>query len=130
MLRRGFGMATRAPWTAAARRSSSDVVDSVRVGSATVALRGGGPLVPNGALARLPPRLATTLEWLCQKDALGQDCVLVASPAERQRARTAIFAFAELIRAEAFYVGVRAVTKRHVAFKMHVFVRSVERACP
>ena len=46
------------------------------------------------------------LEWLCQKDALGQDALLICAPAERARARRAAFAFAELVNAEAFYVGV------------------------
>ena len=88
------------------RHLSSDSVDSVRVGRAVTRLRGGGDFKPVGALATLPPRLGATLEWLCQKDALGQDALLICAPAERARARRAAFAFAELVNAEAFYVGV------------------------
>ena len=69
-------------------------------------LRNGGDFKPVGALATLPPRLGATLEWLCQKDALGQDALLICAPAERARARRAAFAFAELVNAEAYYVGV------------------------
>lgn len=90
----------------ARRHASVDSVDSVRVGRATTQLRGGGAFTPKGALAQLPPRLGATLEWLCQKDALGQDTLLLCAPAERARARRAAFAFAELVNAEAFYVGV------------------------
>ena len=88
------------------RHLSSDSVDSVRVGRAVTRLRGGGDFKPVGALATLPPRLGATLEWLCQKDALGQDALLICAPAERARARRAAFAFAELVNAEAYYVGV------------------------
>ena len=65
------------------RHLSSDSVDSVRVGRAVTRLRGGGDFKPVGALATLPPRLGATLEWLCQKDALGQDALLICAPAER-----------------------------------------------
>lgn len=99
LLRRSTHMVAR-------RHASVDSVDSVRVGRATTQLRGGGAFTPKGALAQLPPRLGATLEWLCQKDALGQDALLLCAPAERARARRAAFAFAELVNAEAFYVGV------------------------
>ena len=89
---------------------SEDVVDSVRVGEATVPLRRGGAFVPTGYLESLPRRLLPTLEFLAQKDFLAQDALLVSSPAERQRARHAALAYAELIQAEAFYVGVSADT--------------------
>ena len=68
------------------RHLSSDRVDSVRVGRAATRLRNGGDFKPVGALATLPPRLGATLEWLCQKDALGQDALLICAPAERARA--------------------------------------------
>ena len=69
----------------ARRHLSSDSVDSVRVGRAVTRLRNGGDFKPVGALATLPPRLGATLEWLCQKDALGQDALLICAPAERAR---------------------------------------------
>ena len=69
------------------RHLSSDSVDSVRVGRAVTRLRGGGDFKPVGALATLPPRLGATLEWLCQKDALDQDALLICAPAERSRSR-------------------------------------------
>ena len=93
-----------------AMSSEADVVDSVRVGRATVPLRPGGSFVPEGYVESLPPRLLPTLEFLAMKDALAQDALLVCAPAERARARHAAFAYAELIRAEAFYVGVSADT--------------------
>ena len=51
---------------------SEDVVDSVRVGEATVPLRRGGAFVPTGYLESLPRRLLPTLEFLAQKDFLAQ----------------------------------------------------------
>ena len=50
--------------------------------------------------------VALAMMYVCQKAALGQDALLICAPAERARARRAAFAFAELVNAEAYYVGV------------------------
>ena len=68
------------------------------------------PMRPQGYVSSLPPSLVPVLRWLAQRDALGQDALLVVSPGERRRARHVALAFAEAANAEAYYVGVAADT--------------------
>ncbi|CAJ1427783.1 unnamed protein product [Effrenium voratum] len=66
--------------------------------------------VPRGYLQRLPRALRPALKWLAQKDALGQDALLLSSPAERARARMLALAYAELVNSSFEYVGISADT--------------------
>lgn len=100
-------------WRRAAVRQSSDKVNAVSICGVEVGLRGGAvdrPMRPQGYVSTLPPSLVPVLRWLAQRDALGQDALLVVSPGERSRARHVALAFAEAANAEAYYVGVSADT--------------------
>ncbi|KAJ8610165.1 hypothetical protein CTAYLR_008737 [Chrysophaeum taylorii] len=95
------------------RTSRDVVVNTVSIGGVEVALRGASVSSPwraTGYLETLPESLAACLRWVAQRDALGQDAVLICSPGERRRARHVAFAFAELVNSEAFYVGISGDT--------------------
>ena len=62
------------------------------------------------SLEALPRSLLEDLKWLAQRDALGQDAVLVTPPGERSRARQVAMAFGELVESEVYYVGISADT--------------------